>query len=94
MCFRKFVVATLQAVLAFLVFTPFLLSQTRPKPPKSVRLYVFDNGVIKGLDPATFHFKREELATTDMVVCSYLIVQYCFSQRLADSTGRPVIGDC
>src|SRR3989475_5457111 len=74
MCFRKFVAVTLQAVLAFLASTPFLLSQTRPKPPKSVRLYVFDNGVIKGLDPAIFHFKKEELTTTDMVVCSYLIV--------------------
>jgi glyoxylase-like metal-dependent hydrolase (beta-lactamase superfamily II) len=71
---RKVVVAALQAVVVFLVLAPFLLSQTRPKPPKSVRLYVFDNGVIKGLDPATFHFKKEELATTDMVVCSYLIV--------------------
>jgi len=74
MCFRKFVAVTLQAVLAFLALAPLLLSQTRPKPPKSVRLYVFDNGVIKGLDPAIFHFKKEELATTDMVVCSYLIV--------------------
>jgi N-acyl homoserine lactone hydrolase len=64
----------LQAVAVFLALAPLLLSQTRPKPPKSVRLYVFDNGVIKGLDPATFHFKKEELATTDMVVCSYLIV--------------------
>jgi glyoxylase-like metal-dependent hydrolase (beta-lactamase superfamily II) len=71
---RKVLVAALQAVVAFLVLAPFLLSQTRLKPPKSVRLYVFDNGVIKGLDPATFHFKKEELATTDMVVCSYLIV--------------------
>src|SRR5215469_17388544 len=71
---RKVVVAALQAVVVFLVLAPFLLSQTRPKPPKSVRLYVFDDGVIKGLDPATFHFKKEELATTDMVVCSYLIV--------------------
>jgi glyoxylase-like metal-dependent hydrolase (beta-lactamase superfamily II) len=71
MCFRKIVAP---ALLAFLALTPFLLSQTRPKPPKSVRLYVFDNGVIKGLDPATFHFKKEELSTTDMVVCSYLIV--------------------
>ena len=71
---RKVLVAALQAVVVFLVLAPFLLSQTRPKPPKSVRLYVFDNGVIKGLDPATFHFKKEELATTDMVVCSYLIV--------------------
>lgn len=71
MCFRKIIAP---ALLAFLALAPFLLSQTPPKPPKSVRLYVFDNGVIKGLDPATFHFKKEELATTDMVVCSYLIV--------------------
>jgi N-acyl homoserine lactone hydrolase len=71
MCLRKIVAP---ALLAFLVLAPFLLSQTRPKPPKSARLYVFDNGVIKGLDPATFHFKKEELATADMVVCSYLIV--------------------
>lgn len=71
---RKLLATMLQAVAVFLALAPLLLSQTRPKPPKSVRLYVFDNGVIKGLDPATFHFKKEELATTDMVVCSYLIV--------------------
>ena len=71
---RKLIATMLQAVAVFLVLAPLLLSQTRPKPPKSVRLYVFDNGVIKGLDPAIFHFKKEELATTDMVVCSYLIV--------------------
>jgi N-acyl homoserine lactone hydrolase len=74
MCLRKVVAAALQATVVFLALAPFLFSQTRPKPPKSVRLYVFDNGVIKGLDPATFHFTKEELATTDMVVCSYLIV--------------------
>jgi len=74
MCSRKLIATMLQAVAVFLVLAPLLLSQTRPKPPKSVRLYVFDNGVIKGLDPAIFHFKKEELATTDMVVCSYLIV--------------------
>jgi len=71
---RKLLATAVQALIAFLALAPFLLSQARPKPPKSVRLYVFDNGVIKGLDPATFHFKKEELATTDMVVCSYLIV--------------------
>ena len=61
--------------LAFVLTTaaPFADAKT-PKPPKTVRLYVFDNGVIKGLDPALFHFKAEELATTEMVVCSYLIV--------------------
>lgn len=71
---RKVLAPALLAVLACLALTPFLLSQTRGKPPKTVRLYVFDNGVIKGIDPAIFHFKKEELATTDMVVCSYLIV--------------------
>ena len=30
--------------------------------------------MIKGLGPATFHLKKEEIATADMVVCSYLIV--------------------
>ena len=74
MCFRKLLATTLQAVVGFLILAPFLVSQTAPKRPKSVRLYIFDNGVIKGLDPATFHFRKEELATTDMVVCSYLIV--------------------
>src|ERR1700687_4052784 len=71
---RRLLATTLQAVLAFAALGPFALSQTRPKPPKSVRLYVFDNGVIKGLDPAAFHLKKEEIATADMVVCSYLIV--------------------
>jgi N-acyl homoserine lactone hydrolase len=70
---RKLLATMLQAVAVLLALAPLLVSQTRPKPPKSVRLYVFDNGMIKGLDPATFHFKKEELATTDMVVCSYLI---------------------
>jgi glyoxylase-like metal-dependent hydrolase (beta-lactamase superfamily II) len=74
MCSRKLLATMLQAVAAFLALAPLLLSQTGSKPPKSVQLYVFDNGVIKGLDPATFRFKKEELATTDMVVCSYLIV--------------------
>src|SRR5437879_13788807 len=74
MCSRKILGPSLLAVLACLTLTTFLVSQTSPKPPKSVRLYVFDNGVIKGLDPATFHFKKEEIATADMVVCSYLIV--------------------
>jgi len=71
---RKLLVTTLQAVLVLAVLSPFGHSQTRPKPPKSVRLYVFDNGMITGLDPAAFHLKKEEVATADMVVCSYLIV--------------------
>jgi N-acyl homoserine lactone hydrolase len=74
MSYRKLLATTLQAVLAFAVLAPFALSQARPKPPKSVRLYVFDNGVIKGTDLARFHLKKEEIATSDFVICSYLIV--------------------
>jgi N-acyl homoserine lactone hydrolase len=45
-----------------------------PPPPKSLRLYVFDCGVIKGLDPALFNFKREEVKSIDFAVPCYLIV--------------------
>jgi N-acyl homoserine lactone hydrolase len=45
-----------------------------PAPPKSVRLYVFDCGVIKGLDPALCHFTREQVKTTEMAVPCYLVV--------------------
>ena len=61
-------------LLAILAALPGAIAQTRPQPPKSVRLYVFDNGVIKGIDPARFDFKKEDLATTEMVCASYLIV--------------------
>jgi len=46
----------------------------RPAPPTSPRLYVFDCGDIRGLDPTAFRFKKEELAETDFVVTCYLIV--------------------
>src|ERR1019366_2802624 len=45
-----------------------------PAAAQNVRLYVFDNGVLQGLDPAAFHFKKEEVAVADMVCASYLIV--------------------
>ncbi len=49
-------------------------AQHRPDAPKSPRLYIFENGSIKGLDPALFRFKKEELAQVDFTVVSYLIV--------------------
>jgi N-acyl homoserine lactone hydrolase len=39
-----------------------------------VRLYVFDNGTIEGIDPALFGVRKDQVATTDMVASSYLIV--------------------
>jgi glyoxylase-like metal-dependent hydrolase (beta-lactamase superfamily II) len=40
----------------------------------SPRIYIFDNGAIRGLDPELFNFTREELAEVDFVNVSYLIV--------------------
>ncbi len=41
-------------------------------PP--IRLYVLDGGTLEGGDIARFQLTREEVATTDMSVASYLIV--------------------
>lgn len=46
----------------------------RPAPPASVRVYVFDCGVIQGLDPGLFHLTKEQVQTTEMAVPCYLIV--------------------
>ena len=51
-----------------------LAQQHRAQPPSTVRLYVFDCGVIRGLDPALFNFKKEELAVLDLAVPCYLVV--------------------
>jgi glyoxylase-like metal-dependent hydrolase (beta-lactamase superfamily II) len=71
---RKPFAITLGALMAFAVLAPSAYPQTRPKPPKSVRLYVFDNGIIKDPDVSRFRFKKEEIAEPNFVVCSYLIV--------------------
>jgi len=71
---RKVFTTILSAVLAFAILAPSAYSQAKPKPPKSVRLYVIDNGIIKDPDVTRFRFKKEEIAVPDFVVCSYLIV--------------------
>jgi N-acyl homoserine lactone hydrolase len=40
----------------------------------SPRIYIFDNGMISGLDPALFNFSPDELASVDLVNISYLVV--------------------
>jgi glyoxylase-like metal-dependent hydrolase (beta-lactamase superfamily II) len=64
------------------------IAQERPAAPASPRIYVFDNGMIKGLDPALFGFKPEELAQTDLVMASYLIV-HPKGTLMLDSGGVP-----
>jgi glyoxylase-like metal-dependent hydrolase (beta-lactamase superfamily II) len=66
---RSIVLAALAALCAFTAD-----AQNRPSAPASPRIYIFDNGAIKGLDPELFNFKREELKEVDFTDVSYLIV--------------------
>jgi glyoxylase-like metal-dependent hydrolase (beta-lactamase superfamily II) len=64
------------------------LAQEKPAAPPTPRIYVFDNGMIRGLDPTLFGFKAEELAQTDFVMSSYLIVHQK-GTLMFDSGGIP-----
>ncbi len=60
-------------VMAIVTVVTSAMPQHKAKPPKTVRLYVFDCGMIQGLDVGLFNFKKEELAETRMVVPCYLV---------------------
>ena len=45
----------------------------RPAPPPSVRLYVFDGGVLES-DPARYQLTKADVTTTQLSVAAYLIV--------------------
>jgi N-acyl homoserine lactone hydrolase len=68
------VLAVLSLSFLALVAVSARAGDNHPKVPKTVRLYVFDCGVIQGLDPALFSFKKEELAETELAVPCFLIV--------------------
>jgi len=46
----------------------------KPQPPKSVRLYVFDCGILDNADISRYQLKREEVGTHLMSVPSFLVV--------------------
>src|SRR5689334_17913506 len=48
-------------------------AQTRSAPAKTVRLYVFDGGVLES-DPARYKMTKEDVGTTQLSVAAYLIV--------------------
>jgi glyoxylase-like metal-dependent hydrolase (beta-lactamase superfamily II) len=56
--------------------TPALSSaeQKLAPPVRSLRVYLFDCGLIKGEDPAAYGLKKNDVKNTDMVVPCYLIV--------------------
>jgi N-acyl homoserine lactone hydrolase len=49
-------------------------AQKKAEPVKSLRVYLFDCGMIKGLNPSEYQLKKEDMKSTDMVVPCYLIV--------------------
>ncbi len=69
--FRRTVFSVAAFALAMLTLTT---AEQRPAAVKSVRLYVFENGSIRGLDPKLFNFTREELKEVDFTNTSYLVV--------------------
>jgi N-acyl homoserine lactone hydrolase len=64
----------LAGAFAAMLLTANVAAQRSQPAPTSPRIYIFDNGAIRGLDPALFNFKREELREVDFVNVSYLIV--------------------
>ena len=60
--------------ITFAMMTSSALAQKKAAPVKSLRVYIFDCGTIKGLDPSLFQFKKEDLKDANMVVPCYLVV--------------------
>jgi glyoxylase-like metal-dependent hydrolase (beta-lactamase superfamily II) len=58
----------------FCLATGITVAQTAPKAPSSLRLYVMDCGVIKGLAVNRFGFKEGEVPIRDFAVPCYLVV--------------------
>jgi N-acyl homoserine lactone hydrolase len=48
-------------------------AQHKPQAPRSVRLYVFDCGVLHNADMGRFNLKKEDVTTTDMSMGCFLI---------------------
>jgi len=63
----------LTALAAFSLALP-ALPQSKPKPPKSVRLYVFDGGSLNIPDTTPYRLKKEDIATNYMSVALFLVV--------------------
>jgi glyoxylase-like metal-dependent hydrolase (beta-lactamase superfamily II) len=71
MALKHWIAGTLAAAVLVTLNVDAQRSQSRPTTP---RIYIFDNGAIRGLDPALFNFKPEELEEVDFINASYLIV--------------------
>jgi N-acyl homoserine lactone hydrolase len=61
-------------VAALIGVTTWLSAQRQPAPAPALRLYVFENGFIRGLDTMLFNLPRDQVKEPDFVNTSYLIV--------------------
>ena len=52
----------------------FALATCSQAAGQSLKLYIFDNGLLRGIDPAAFHLTKDEVDEPDMVCASYLVV--------------------
>src|ERR1051325_11572898 len=61
--------------LVLLASASFVAAQAHkpPKPPKSVRLYIFDCGVIHTMNGDAYSLKKEEMASTEMSIPCILV---------------------
>jgi len=71
---RRLTSAAATMAVVFVLCRSLPAAQRAPTPPSSPRLYVFDCGDIRGIDPTSFRLKKDELAETDFIVTCYLIV--------------------
>lgn len=49
-------------------------AEKHPKPPKSLRLYIFDCGVIHTTNVDTYSLKKEEVGSTEMAIPCIMVV--------------------
>jgi N-acyl homoserine lactone hydrolase len=66
--------AVLVSLIALSLAVRFSLAQKIAAPVASLRVYLFDCGLIKGEDPTTYGLKKSDVPDPDMVVPCYLIV--------------------
>jgi N-acyl homoserine lactone hydrolase len=72
---KRLALAAITAMVAAFLIAPAAIAQNKPKPPQSVRLYVFDCGLLTMSDPATFGFTKEEIGEKQpFAVPCYLVV--------------------
>jgi N-acyl homoserine lactone hydrolase len=66
--------AALVSLIVFAVAVQSPLAQKTATPVSSLRVYLFDCGLIKGEDPTAYGLKKSDVKNTDMVVPCYLVV--------------------